>query len=95
MPAVRGGANARRAVNVHPDVPLRCQNGLSGVDAHADRYVQPSLRFFGGGERVRGAGEGDEEGVSLGVHLDSAIRSERVAEDAPVLGERRVKIIGS
>ena len=47
------------------------------------------LRGGGGGDRVRGSGERDEEGVALRVDLDAAVAVDRLADDAVVLGQRR------
>jgi hypothetical protein len=44
-------------------------------------------------ESVGCRGEGDEEGIALRVHLDSALRGARLAHDPAVLGERsRVRL---
>ena len=45
------------------------------------------LRRLRACDGVRGACEGDEEGVALRVDLDAAVSRERLAERAPVLGE--------
>ena len=54
-------------------------------------------RIGPGGERLgqrltqlksaRRGGEGEEEGVSLRVHLDAVVRGARLSDDSPVLGE--------
>ena len=47
------------------------------ADAHADRTRRERLRAFRGRlERARRGGEGDEEGVSLRIDLDTAVARE-------------------
>jgi hypothetical protein len=46
-----------------------------------------SLSCYRTCDRVMGAGEGIEEGVSLGVDLDPPTRCERFTEQSPVLCE--------
>jgi hypothetical protein len=48
---------------------------------------QVPLRIDGGGNCVLRSPEGREEQIPLGVHLPSAVRGERGAEDAVVLGQ--------
>ena len=54
--------------------------------------IGPSARDLGcfgrGGQRAGRGGEGDEEGVTLGIDLDPAMGGERVAHDATMLGQR-------
>jgi hypothetical protein len=55
-------------------------------DAHADGPIgQRLLDGQGGGERVRCLCEDDEEGVSLGIHLEAAVRSPGLPAAAMVL----------
>ena len=86
------GGDSGGAVDVDSDVPLLGHERLAGVDAHAnaDRAAGqrvPSRR--GGGERVRGFVEGDEERVALCVHLDAVIRSESPPQLVAMLGQSR------
>ena len=90
LPAVCGRGDARGAVDVDADVALVGHERLAGVDphAHADRAaLERVARLGGGGDRVGGAREGDEEGVALRVDLDAAVRGERLPQRAAVLGE--------
>ena len=80
-------ADAGGAVDVDPDVALVSQLWLAGVDPHPDGNLECALRLLGRRQRVRGAGEDDEEGVALGVDLDPAVAFERLAEDAAVLAQ--------
>lgn len=61
---------------------------LAGVEAHAHPYLasfrpglkgQGLLRLDSGGDGVAGAGEGDEEGVALGVDFNAGVLSENFA----------------
>src|SRR6476469_1500110 len=51
--------------------------------------IGPDRRLTFGRRRegVPGAGESDEEGVALGVDLNAAVAGERLAQEAPVLGQ--------
>jgi len=54
------------------------------VDVAVGERVGHSLRCC---DRSWGGREGEEEGVSLGVHLDTTLRLTRLAHDASMLGE--------
>ena len=74
-----GGGDARRAVDVDPDVALLGHDRLARVEphAHADRpAAERRLPVGGGRDRVGGARERDEERVALRVHLDAAVPRE-------------------
>jgi hypothetical protein len=59
------------------------------TDAHADRSTREPLRDLRGRlECASCRGEGDEEGVSLHVDLDSALLGAGLAHDPAVLGQR-------
>ena len=91
LPAVPGRGDPRRAMDVDPDVALVGDDRLARVEPHADAdrpVVERRLAVGGGGERVRCARERDEERVALRVHLDAAVPRERLAQDAPVLGQQ-------
>ena len=90
LPAVRGGRDPRRAVDVDPDVALVRHDRLAGVDAHAhaDRArLERVARVGGRGHGVRCARERDEERVALRVDLDAVVSRERISQGAAVLGE--------
>ena len=91
LPAVRGGADARRAMHVHASVALGPHDRLTRVQAHA--HAQQAGRELGlrvGRGSCRGArvGKGDEERVALRVDFDSPLAGARGPQDPPVLGER-------
>ena len=88
LPAVTGGRDPRRAVDVRAHVALLRQQRRAGVQAHPHRQLELLLRLARGLERARRGREGDEERVALRVDLDAAVPLERLAQDAPVLGER-------
>ena len=77
LAAVGARADARSPVDVEPRVALRPDDRLAGVEAHADAdrssaRAPPAPRRPP--PRRRALGEGDEERVSLRVHLDAAVR---------------------
>lgn len=93
LPAVAGAADARPAVQRHPDVALRRAMRLVRVQAHAhpERHARgPGLGRQAplGGHRPRqavlGPREDVEEGVALGVHLLPAVPGEGRPEQATV-----------
>jgi len=59
-------------------------------DSHADLSVRGEvIRELGSGvEGARGGREGEEEGVSLRVHLDTAVSNTRLPDHRAVIGER-------
>jgi hypothetical protein len=70
------------------DVTLFRQAGLARVQAHPhpNRATDKStLAVRSRRDRVRRAGEGDEERISLRVDLDALVLSERRAESPPML----------
>ena len=78
LPAVAGGADSRRLVDVHADVPLLGDDGRARVEAHpyCDRAGAEALLRLGGRSRGRHRiGKGDEEGIALGVDLVPPCRS--------------------
>jgi hypothetical protein len=91
LPAVARGADPGRAVDVDSYVALAGDMRIAGVnsDADADRAARkPCARGSRRCERAGCGREGDEERVALRVDLDSAVRPERLADDASVLGKR-------
>ena len=94
------------ANDVDAVVPLLTDRGLARVEPHPDahgltagpRVLRMLLLHLGrGGDCIAGAGEGEEERVTLGVDLDAAVQlEERRANDAAMLGEQlRVAIAES
>ena len=80
-----------RAVNVDANVALVGYDWLSGVQANPnpDRRVrQRLLRLHRRCERVLRTRKGDEEGVPLGVDLDSSVVHKCLPQKAPVFSER-------
>ena len=90
LPAVTGGGDPCRAMDVDAHVALVGQQRLARVEAHADAdraCGERRLTLARGRERIGRPGESDEEGVALSVDLDAAVASEGVAKHAPVLGQ--------
>ena len=88
LPSMADGGDARALVHVDPDVSLLRQPRLTRVQPHAhpDRAVRErALAVRGGGDRIRRAAEGDEERVTLRVHLDALVVGKRRAESPPML----------
>ncbi len=56
--------------------------------ANTDRAIEGIAGCRCGGERARRRREGDEERVALRIHLDPAVRGDRLADDAAVRCER-------
>ena len=85
-----------------PTYPSSSPVRRSGVDAHPnpDRTPRETCHRLGGGrERTRRGREGDEEGVSLRVHLNATVCVERTPQDTAVRGERlgilsRAQVLG-
>ena len=91
LPAVPGGGDPRRAVDVDPDVALVGHDRLARVEPHADAdrpVAERRLPVGGGGDRVGGARERDEERVALRVHLDAAVPRESLAQHTAVLAQQ-------
>ena len=96
LPAVADGGDPRAPMYVEADVSLLAQPRLAGMQPHphADRPVgQRALAVGSGGDGVRGAGEGDEERVTLCIDLDARMVGERGAESAPMLLQRLPVIV--
>ena len=91
LPAVPGGSNARRAVNVDADVALLGCDRLARVEphAHSDRPVaERRLPVGGGRDRIGGARERHEERVALRVDLDAAVPRESLPQHTTVLAQQ-------
>ena len=91
LPPVAAGSDPGGPVHVDPDVPLLRQVRGAGVDTdtNSDRTRGETFHRFGGGrERTRRCREGNEEGVSLSVHLDTTVGVECIPQDAAMRGQR-------
>ena len=80
LTAVAAGGDARGAVDVVSHIALVGQKRRSGVQADPDLHLPGRKRIReggGGGERSRRGREGEEEGVTLRIHLDPALRWRR------------------
>ena len=91
LPAVADGGDPRALVHVEADVSLLGQPRLARVQPHPHAYRpvgQRALAVRGSGDRVRRAGEGDEERVTLRVDLDALVVGKRRAESPPMLVQR-------
>ena len=91
LPAVPGGGNARRAVNVDADVALLGCDRLARVEphAHSDRAAaERRLPVGGGRDRIGGARERHEERVALRVDLDAAVPRESLPQHTTVLAQQ-------
>ena len=91
LPAVAAGGDARRPVDVDPHVAFLGHVRRARVEAHADAdraRGEPLQRGCRRRERTRRRRERDEESVALRIHLDPAVRNERLAQDPAMLGER-------
>src|SRR5207244_4067802 len=87
LTAVADRGDPGTLVHVEADVPLLAQPRLAGVQPHphANRSVgERALAVRRRGDRVRRAGERDEERVSLRVDLDTAVLGERRAKSPPM-----------
>jgi hypothetical protein len=84
------GRDASGSMNVEADVTFLRHDRLACVKPHAHPDRSLGQRLLPGssrGQRIAGAGEGDEERVALRVDLDPAVPAERIPEDTPVIGK--------
>ena len=88
LAAVAGGADARRAVHVDPDVARDRVHRFARVQAHPDPHVgilrplvvrDRSLRVDAGQQRRPRGREGDEQAVARGVDVAAAVRRDGFA----------------
>ena len=82
LAAVPGRGDARGAVHVDADVALVREQRLPGVKTHphADGSSSESIARLGRrSEGIRGLRKGDEERVTLRIHLHAVVSRERVA----------------
>ena len=90
LSAMRSGGDARRPVNVDPDVALVGGERFSGMDSnsYAQRALgQSALPLIGRFEGIGRTGEHVEECVSLRVDFGAAAFAELGAENPSMLGE--------
>ena len=92
-PPWRESRDAGAAVDVDADVAFVVSTVGTPVWSPMRTRTGPSVESGVAPARAasaapRGGGEGDEEGVALGVDLDTAVRCERLPQREPVLGER-------
>ena len=88
LPSMADGSDAGALVHVDPDVSLVRQPRLTSMQPHAnpDRAVRErALAVCGGGDRIGSSAEGDEERVTLRVHLDALVVGKRRPESPPML----------
>ncbi len=95
LAAVAGRGDARSAHDVEAEVALLPDVRLARMDPHAHEHlltagpvvlVESSLGVDRRGDCVARPGEREEERVALRVDLRSAVRAERLAHEAPVVG---------
>jgi hypothetical protein len=96
LATVAGGADARGAVHVEPDIVIAHQLWSAGVQAHAHLQAgalrpgvvsQSTSTLRGCCDGLGGAGEGDEEGIALGIHLGPTLRRKRRPQQCLVLSQ--------
>ena len=91
LPAVPDSGYTRALMDVEADVSLVGQPRLARVQPHPHPYRpvgKCTLAVRGGGDRVRRAGESDEERVALRVDLDALVVGKHGAESPPMLVQR-------
>jgi len=90
LPAMAGGSDACRPVDVQPHIAVAAASSLARVQAHADpdgRSLRPlllgqrALRGSGCGQGIGRGGEGHEERVAFGGDLDSCAVADRGPHD--------------
>ena len=92
LAAVPCSADPGGAVDVDAYVPLFRGNRRSRMEAHAHADRPAGERLLSARSRRDSADrrrECVEEGVALGVDLDTVVSGERVSQGAPVVGEDR------
>ena len=100
LAAVPGRADARAAVDAHPDIPVATDKRLARVKAHphANRHAvgprlggERPLQLDRRGDRVACARERDEERVALRVDLVAVEPLDRLA-DQPGMGLKHIVV---
>src|SRR5207244_1252527 len=77
LPSMADCGDAGAFVHVDSDVPLVRQPRLTRMQSHAHPYRavrEGALAVGGSGDGIRRSAEGDEERVTLCVHLDAFVR---------------------
>ena len=90
LASVRRGRHPRREVHVGADVALLGQERLPDVESRRTR-IGPAERvrqLLRGGDRRGRVGEGEEESVALGVHLDAVMARAGRTDQATMLRQR-------
>jgi hypothetical protein len=96
LAAMSGSADPCRAVHVQPDVIIQPDFGLAGVDPDAHTHFDAlgptvgrkrPLRAHRSRDRIARPHKGDEERVTLGVHLAAVVLVERRAQQPLMLGK--------
>ena len=89
--------DARRPVHVHADVAFFGFQGFAGVQSHAHPHLntfwpvvrgQGALDLHRGADRFRGAWEGHEEGIPLGVDLLSVPVGKGFSQDTALVSQQ-------
>ena len=87
---MRCRGDPRPAVKFEADIVAVGQEGLAGVQPHADMdwaAAQGPLGIGRRGDGFAGAGEGGQEGVPLGIDFDASVGLKCLAQDAMMLCE--------
>ena len=90
LPAVTGGGDAGRAVDVDADIALIAAQRRARVQAHPDLdrpAAEGRLCLARGRQPGRGRRERREDGVPLGIDLDAAAARDGLAQDPAMVGE--------
>ena len=103
LPAVRGGEDARHAVERLAEVIAIALLRRAGVQGHADfqfanrapvRRAQHALGFQRAGERVRGGVKGHAESIAHRFENEAAARLKSLAQHPVVRGQRHAHRLG-
>jgi hypothetical protein len=87
LPTMPGSRNPRGTVHVRSGIALLGKQRGTGMETHAHRQLELTLRLTGSLERAGGGREGNKESVALSVDLDAAVPPERLTQNTAMLGE--------
>ena len=89
LTAVTGSADPGREVHIQPDIAISGRQRLTGMHPNPDTHLtaQLLLGILGCCQRIRGAFEHHEEGISLGIDLDAVTALEDRPQHPPVLSQ--------